>query len=113
MSLFFPRSTRIVSWVAVRRADARTRSQIARAANGAAEPARKKRKKLAPLRVNLNVMPSFYKVDHTLPKCRLRQRMKNLRGVMGNGVHVAPCSFNVVEHKTTRSRAFVAFNPSF
>ena len=64
---------------------------IARA-DGAAEPARKKRKKLAPLRrVDLKVMPNYYKVDHTLPKCRLKQRKKNQRGVRGNGVHVAPC----------------------
>jgi hypothetical protein len=69
-----------------RGADGRVRS-----AEGEAEPARKKSKKLPLLRVNLNDTPSYYKVDHTRPKLRLRQGKKNRRGVRGTGVHVAPC----------------------
>jgi hypothetical protein len=54
-------------------------------------PSPKRRKKLAPLRVNLRYLPNHYKVNHNLPKVKLRMGMKNKRGVRANGVHVAPC----------------------
>ena len=65
------------------------------AARGAEEPARKKLKKkpLAPLRVNPQVLPiAFTATRPQQKKVRLRQGGKNQRGVRANGVHVAPCS---------------------
>lgn len=73
------------------RADKRARAAEEVVAARAEEPVRKKRKKRVPLRLNLQEMPNFYKVDRSAPKLRLRMGAKCRRAAQGKGVNVAPC----------------------